>query len=590
MTKRKNDTDDYGYKKTDEQLEELEARLSSLYTETSKNVQKELEDFLKQYKDDDAEKQKELKAGTITEKEYKAWKRDSILNTKKMQAQVDALTEDLTNTDKLAMQMINGQLPSVYASNYNFEGYKTETIAQANGIDYSSFTVYNAEAVSRIVKEKPDLLPSPSVDIPKDQKWNKDHINLAIAQGIVQGDPVDKIAERLQIVTKMDENAAIRNARTALIGAQNAGRKDAADRVRASGIEMIDVWSCTYDDRTRDTHIALDGQERGKDGYFHTFTGEKLEYPCDPNGAPAEVYNCRCRLNSFIKGIDHSKDKELYEDFMEKGGYEGWEKTKEKAEEKREGFEKNKEKMLERMKETMDIRVTPETFKEEPKVEEPETNARKIAEGKDIIEKWQTDGSALNTSDILEAQGFNGLPKVVDKKEFKQACKDSNFIAQRIYSAKSQDLLDQYRDQFYNGDFYIDTQKAAFGHGMYCASAEGEKITKGIKEDMEYYRSDSASFAYIETMTLDPSAKVGDYNELWGELVEKADYYYEKDKTSPESQFWNSLDLGQYAALKGYDAVHVSKEDTETSADYTVVLNRTKLVILEPDEKKKKGG
>lgn len=556
MGKKKTGTDDYGYKKTDEQLENLEARLSSLYTDASKNMQEKLGDFLTQYKDAEAEKQAELKAGTITEKEYKQWAQEQILTTKKMQAQVDALTEDLVNTDKLARQMINGELPSSYATNYNFEGYKAEMQAQASGIDYSSFTIYNADAVSRIVSKNPDLLPAVEpkhVDTKADTKWNKDHINLAIAQGILQGDPVDKIAERLQQVTTMDENAAIRNARTALIGAQNAGRKDAADRVREAGIEMIDVWSCTYDDRTRDTHIALDGQERGKDGYFHTFTGEKLEYPCDPNGAPAEVYNCRCRLNSFIKGIDHSKDKELYEDFMEKGGYEGWEKTKEKAEEKREGFEKNKVRVDDLLKK-----------------EDLTSGKSGVVQGKDIIDTWtrREDKFQFEIDDAMDAQGFNGLPRVVSTEEFDKAVKESNFIAQRVYSAKDKATLDSYRDQLYNGDWYVNCSVggAHFGQGMYTIGNSDGIISDYMKESIANYEKKNANkrgefVSYVETLTMTPDAKIIDIDEL-ADLRERG----------------QNMDIGVFGVLKGYDAIQVDEGEGNS---YTVILNRTKCIFKE---------
>ena len=341
MAKRKG-TDDYGYEKTDDQLNDLEARLSSLYTDASKEMEKKLGEFLSQYQEKDDQQRALVKEGKLTEEEYKKWRQGQIFQTKKMQAQVDNLTETLVNTDKLAMQMVNGELPSVYANNYNFQGYKAEKMAQAGGEDYSSFTIYNADAVARLATKDPDLLPAPRVDIPKDTKWNKTKINTAISQGIIQGEPIDKIASRLIDVTEMDYTAAVRNARTAVIGAQNAGRADASERVKEAGYEMVDVWSATYDQRTRDTHIALDGQERQPDGYFHTFTGELLAYPCDPNGAPEEVYNCRCRLNSIIKGINHSKDDELYAQFMEENYYDDWLVVKEQTEEKKELYDKNK--------------------------------------------------------------------------------------------------------------------------------------------------------------------------------------------------------------------------------------------------------
>lgn len=350
MAKKHEQTDDYGYKKTDEQLNELEDRLSSLYAEASHDMEKKLGDFLSGYEERDKQKRELLEAGKITEEEYQRWRVGQIFQTKKMQAQIDSLTQDLVNTDKLAMQMVNGELPSIYATNYNFQGFKAETVTDLEGVDMASFSIYNADAVARLAKKNPDLLPAPKVDVPKDMKWNKTKINTAISQGIIQGEPINKIAARLQQVTDMDYNAAIRNARTAVVGAQNAGRKDASERITKNGVPMIDVWSSTYDGRTRDTHIALNGQKRDEDGYFHTFNGDKLEYPCDPKANPAEVYNCRCRLNSFIKGIDHSLDDKLYEDMMREQDYENWMKVKEKQNEKRELYDKNKAAMEEKKK------------------------------------------------------------------------------------------------------------------------------------------------------------------------------------------------------------------------------------------------
>lgn len=335
--RKQGEVNDYGFEKTDKALKELEARLSSLYSEATKDMQAKLDKFLEQYYEADKEKYAQMMSGSITPSEYTRWKNGKIFMSNKMRAQIDSLTQDLVNTDKLAVQMINGEVPQIYVTNFNFQGFKAETMARLSGIDYSSFTVYNANAVARIAVKNPDLLPAPNpkLNIPKDKRWNKNKINSAIQQGILQGEPIDKIADRLQQVTDMDKTAAIRNARTALIGAQNAGRNDASKKVNKSGIEMVDVWSCIVDARTRDTHLEMGGQQRGEDGYFTTFRGDKLEYPADPNCRnAAEIYNCRCRLNSYIKQIDHSKDDELYEQMMKEQYYDDWLRQKEREQDK----------------------------------------------------------------------------------------------------------------------------------------------------------------------------------------------------------------------------------------------------------------
>lgn len=56
------------------------------------------------------------------------------------------------------------------------------------------------------------------------------------------------------------------------------------------------VWRSTRDKRVRDTHMAMDGQERGLDAPFQSPSGARLMVPGDGSlGAPAEeIINCRC--------------------------------------------------------------------------------------------------------------------------------------------------------------------------------------------------------------------------------------------------------------------------------------------------------
>lgn len=80
------------------------------------------------------------------------------------------------------------------------------------------------------------LLPYKKVNVPKDLRWNTKQINAQVMQGILQGESMYKIAARLQNVTDMTASAAIRNARTMVTGAENAGRMHAADKAIDDGI------------------------------------------------------------------------------------------------------------------------------------------------------------------------------------------------------------------------------------------------------------------------------------------------------------------------------------------------------------------
>ena len=116
----------------------------------------------------------------------------------------------------------------------------------------------------------------------------------------------------------------------------------------------------------------------------------------------------------------------------------------------------------------------------------PGNGSRIPVDGKDLSGSYKGDGS---TKDVIEQQGFGGLPKVMKKKEFDEAVKASKFVAQRTYSASSQEILDAYHDQLMNGDFYVDCTDggAQYGQGMYCAADYNGELTDGIKSEMEHY-------------------------------------------------------------------------------------------------------
>lgn len=350
---------DAGRKIVDEQLENLEARLTSMYGNAAKEMTIDLNKFLEKYYEKDKEKKAEIDSITDAderkqaEKEYEDWKDRQIFRTRAMQAKIDDLTARAVNADKQAMAMVNDQLPETYATSYNFGGFRGETYANAAGFDYTQFTIINQEAVRTLVKDDPDLIPwKPVPDIEEDKKWNRKHIQEAIQQGIVKGDSMDKVAERLLPVVNMDKNAAIRTARTAVNGIENKGRKDATERVKKAGIPMVEMWSCTHDSRTRDTHILLDRTLPNEKGLFgEGIISKLLEYPADPAGDPEEIYNCRCGLSSFIEGIDHSKDDELYAQMMQEEYYEDWLKVKASTDEKEAAFQVKKEGAAERVAE-----------------------------------------------------------------------------------------------------------------------------------------------------------------------------------------------------------------------------------------------
>jgi hypothetical protein len=318
-----NNDPDWMARMQDKELIYLEERISALYEEASHDVTEEYERFFTDYQLEYENRLAMVESGEMSEDAFQNWCRHRIFQDNRYQAMIRMLTDVLTNADVAAMAAVNEQLPYTLAESYDFISSLGFEAADQAGISMGTFQIYNADSVREIIRQNPSLFPV--VDLPEDEAWNRRHINNEIMQAIIQGDSMQQVARRLQSVAAMDNRAAIRNARTAMTAAENLGRSESARRLRQRGLPVKEVWSATHDSRTRDTHLLLDGTEKNEDGYYGVgILNVPLRFPADPNGEPQEIYNCRCRENVQIDGIDHSRDDEIYEQFMQENHPEDW--------------------------------------------------------------------------------------------------------------------------------------------------------------------------------------------------------------------------------------------------------------------------
>lgn len=292
---------DYGHQETDKRLELMEKRVEEIYKQASEEMREKLAKWYKDFERMDKQKADLVEKGELPKADYLAWRKRKMVESGRLKALVDTLTEDYVNSDKIAMQIIRGNLTDVYALNANYAAYKIEQDANMN----LSWTLYDHSTVERLIREEPEILPLPSVNVPLDERWNRQHLNIAITQGILQGESIPHIGDRLQRILGMDRTAAIRSARTATTAAECAGRIDTYKYAESIGIEMQQEWVATLDDRTRHEHRILDGQ-RVDIGEAFEVDGATIRYPGDPQAPGYLVYNCRCTLVSAVKGIDQS--------------------------------------------------------------------------------------------------------------------------------------------------------------------------------------------------------------------------------------------------------------------------------------------
>lgn len=323
---------DSGNAETEALLIDTEYEIQDIYSRAAKETQEKLEDYFAGFQRRDAQKQALVESGKMSESDYLKWRKNQMLTGQRWKDMVDALTEDHVNADKLAMSVVRGHLPDVYAINNNYATYEIE---KGTGLD-TTFTLYDRQSVERLVREKPDLLPNPDPGkVPADRRWNRQHIRNEIQQAILQGEPLKETAKRLQRVTDMDERAAMRNARTAMTGAQNAGRVDGYKRAEAMGIKLKQQWLATLDNRTRHEHRQLDGQSV-KVGEPFKIGREEIRFPGDPQAAPHLIYNCRCTLIADLEGFENDpKDLSLrYSERLKGMSYDEWKNAKIKTDNK----------------------------------------------------------------------------------------------------------------------------------------------------------------------------------------------------------------------------------------------------------------
>ena len=294
---------DKGYDLTEKELKALEKRIYDSYKEAYDGLTEIIKEYFAKFADRDASEKARLDAGDITEEQYKQWRLAQIGRGKRFEALRDKVAERMTNTNAAAVAYVNDATPGIYSLNRNFAAYTIEQVSGDVGFD-----LWDEQTVKRLIVEQPELMPyyPPKRALKRgiDLAWGKKQITASVTSSILQGKSIKHMADDLQsrIVT-MNRDSAIRTARTAVTGAQNAGRMDSYFAAEKMGIKCRKEWMATLDGRTRHSHAMLDGEVVDNDKKF----SNGCRFPGDPQGRPEEIYNCRCTLVSVIEGIETSK-------------------------------------------------------------------------------------------------------------------------------------------------------------------------------------------------------------------------------------------------------------------------------------------
>lgn len=154
----------------------------------------------------------------------------------------------------------------------------------------------------------------------------KQRITAEVSRSIATGMSFQQMAQQLAGKTSIGYTNAIRIARTEGHRIQCQAGMDACYKAKDMGADVVKQWDSTLDARTRDSHVALDGEIREIDQRF----SNRLRFPGDPQGAAAEVVNCRCallqrakwavggsftKMNNFTKQLESFDSPKSYDQF-----------------------------------------------------------------------------------------------------------------------------------------------------------------------------------------------------------------------------------------------------------------------------------
>ena len=232
--------------------------------------------------------------------------------------------------DGILDRMQTSQFVSV--SDYLDECYSDAfigTIFDAHGQGVPIVTPIDQEAMVRAVQLESKISKGLYTRLGEDVDLLKRKITAQVSRSIASGLTYAQTAKAVEGYTRIGYNRAVRIARTEGHRIQTTATMDAMEAAKDRGADVVKQWDATLDDRTRESHVAVDGEIRELKKPF----SNGLMYPGDPSGGAAEVVNCRCALlqrarwavegedrsftkfNGFTKQVESFDSPETYAEF-----------------------------------------------------------------------------------------------------------------------------------------------------------------------------------------------------------------------------------------------------------------------------------
>lgn len=287
---------DAAHEAADAAVEAWKEDVAETYRQAQRDAQEALSRFLARFEEQDAKRRAKVEAGEMSREDWLAWRKGRMLTGQRLSSTLDQVAQAYSHANEVAVAALAGRLPEVYAENASFAAFQT---CEASGLDLA-FSLVDAPTVQHMLTAGEALFHVPALDVAKDVAWNRRLMASQLTQGVLLGESIPKMARRVQSVTGSNMATATRTARTAVTGAENAGRVSSYERAKGMGIKLKQEWVAALDNRTRHSHRQLDGEKAEVGGTF----SNGCRFPGDPQGRYAEICNCRCTLVAAVEGFE----------------------------------------------------------------------------------------------------------------------------------------------------------------------------------------------------------------------------------------------------------------------------------------------
>jgi hypothetical protein len=229
---------------------------------------------------------------------------DGVLTYAEMQKfnRLKSLKQNIDDVIKTHTQTVQTQLTAILKDDIR-QSYSQSASLIGDAAGVSLTGKIQADAISAILK-KPAEGWTISERMLLRQRDLAVRLQGTVTNGFVHGDSLQDAAKAIKTTVEKDF-ARFRSFAGDTIHrvSQDAVSESIKSAEKEADIKVIKVWVTAGDDRVRDAHALLDGQEVRGDENFTIPSGEFAGYQADAPqgfGEPALDRNCRCRIAADV--------------------------------------------------------------------------------------------------------------------------------------------------------------------------------------------------------------------------------------------------------------------------------------------------